>query len=74
MWCQNVRETQKKKVIKCRRESFARCRVIARNVEGGGGQGPPVFLGLMPQIGEICDFVYKFNVKHAYMFNRIQLI
>ena len=35
IWCQNVRETRKKKVIKCRGESFARCRVIARNVEGG---------------------------------------
>ena len=37
IWCQNVRETWKKKVVKCRGESFARCRVIARNVEGGGG-------------------------------------
>ena len=48
IWCQNVRETWKKKVIKCRGESFARCRVIARNVEGGGGLlgPPPVFLGL----------------------------
>ena len=36
IWCQNVWETWKKKVIKCRSESFARCRVIARNVEGGG--------------------------------------
>ena len=35
IWCQNVRETWKKKVIKCRGESFARCRVIVRNVEGG---------------------------------------
>ena len=36
IWCQNVRETWKKKVIKCRGESFARsrARVIARNVEG----------------------------------------
>ena len=34
IWCQNVRETRKKKVIKCRGESFARCRVIAQNVEG----------------------------------------
>ena len=42
IWCQNLRETWKKKVIKCRGESFARCRVIARNVEGGGGLlGPP---------------------------------
>ena len=41
IWCQNVRETWKKKVIKCRGESFARCRVIARNVEGGGLLGPP---------------------------------
>ena len=40
IWCQNVRETRKKKVIKCRGESFARCRVIARNVEGGL-KGPP---------------------------------
>ena len=36
IWCQNVRETWKKKVIKCRGESFARCRVITQNVEGGG--------------------------------------
>ena len=51
IWCQNVREIWKKKVIKCRGESFARCRVIARNVEGGGLLGPPpppVFLGLKP--------------------------
>ena len=41
IWCQNVQETWKKKVIKCRGESFARCRVIARNVEI-----TPVFLGL----------------------------
>ena len=40
IWCQNVRETWKKKVIKCRGESFAHCRVIARNVEGGL-LGPP---------------------------------
>ena len=40
-WCQNVRETWKKKVIKCRGESFARCRVITRNVEGAGLLGPP---------------------------------
>ena len=40
IWCQNVRETWKKKVIKCRGESFARCRVIAQNVEGGL-LGPP---------------------------------
>ena len=46
IWCQNVRETWKKKVIKCRGESFARCRVIARNVEGGPFRPPPVFLGL----------------------------
>ena len=49
IWCQNVRETWKKKVIKCRGESFARCRVIARNGEGGPkAPPPPVFLGLMP--------------------------
>ena len=41
IWCQNVRETWKKKVIKCRGESFPRCRVIARYVEGGGLKGPP---------------------------------
>ena len=40
IWCQNVRETWKKKFIKCRGESFARCRVIAWNVEGGL-LGPP---------------------------------
>ena len=45
IWCQNVRETRKKKCIKCRGESFARRRVIARNVEGGL-KGPPVFLRL----------------------------
>ena len=37
----NVRETWKKKVIKCRGESFARCRIIARNVEGGPFRPPP---------------------------------
>ena len=41
IWCQNVRETRKKIVIKCRGESFARCRVIERYVEGGGHHGPP---------------------------------
>ena len=41
IWCQNVRETRKKIVIKCRGESFARCRVIARYVEGGAIMGPP---------------------------------
>ena len=47
IWCQNVRETRKKKVITCRGESFARCRVITRNVEGGPkSPPPPVFLGL----------------------------
>ena len=51
IWCQNVRETRKKKVIKCRSESFARCRVIVRNVEGGLlGPPPPVFLGLTFQL------------------------
>ena len=39
--CQNVRESWKKKVIKCRGKSFARCRVIVQNVEGGGLLGPP---------------------------------
>ena len=48
IWCQNMRETWKKKVIKCRGVRALRvCRVIARNVEGGGLLGPPpVFLGL----------------------------
>ena len=41
IWCQNVQETQKKIVIKCRGESFARCRVIAQNVEGGHDGPPP---------------------------------
>ena len=41
IWCQNMRETWKKKVIKCRSESFARCRVIAWNVDGGGGPFRP---------------------------------
>ena len=41
IWCQNVRETQKKIVIKCRGESFARYRVIARYVEGGAIMAPP---------------------------------
>ena len=41
IWCKNVRETRKKIVIKCRGESFARCRVIARYVEGGGGPSWP---------------------------------
>ena len=39
--CQNVRETRKKIVIKCRGESFARCRVIARYVKGGLSWPPP---------------------------------
>ena len=49
IWCQNVRETRKKKVIEHRGESIACCWVIARNVEGGGLLGrppPPVLLGL----------------------------
>ena len=51
IWCQNVRETRKKIVIKCRSESFARCRVIARNVEGGHyTPPPPVLLGLRSSI------------------------
>ena len=41
IWYQNVRETRKKIVIKCRGESFARCRVIARYVEGGAIMAPP---------------------------------
>ena len=50
IWCQNVWETWKKKVIKCRGESFARRRVITQNVERGGLLGPPsVFLGLKPK-------------------------
>ena len=49
IWCQNVRETWKKKVIKCRGESFVRCRVIARNVEGGAGLlGPPSLFRVNP--------------------------
>ena len=53
IWCQNVRETWKKKVIKCRGESFARCRVIARNVEGGPFRPPPpVLLGL--SVSRLC--------------------
>ena len=43
IWCQNVRETWKKKVIKCCGESFARCRVIVRNVEGGPPPPPLYF-------------------------------
>ena len=47
IWCQNVWENQKKIVIKCRGESFAGCRVIAWNVEGGHhAPPPPVLLGL----------------------------
>ena len=58
IWCQNVRGTRKKKVIKCRGESFARCRVIARNVEGGlKGPPPPVFLGLMFSNNDIKPIV-----------------
>ena len=37
----NVRETRKKIVIKCRGESFARCRIIARYVKGGPWWPPP---------------------------------
>ena len=36
IWCQNVRETRRKKVMKRRGESFVRSRVLARKVEGGG--------------------------------------
>ena len=61
IWCQNVRETWKKKVIKCRGESFARCRVIARNVEGGPFRPPPVFLRLMP-FWLLTDDMYIFCV------------
>ena len=63
IWCQNVRETWKKKVIKCRGESFARCRVIARNVEGGGGllgPPPPVFLGLKSIIPTLWGWTVHF--------------
>ena len=49
IWCQNVRGTWKKKVIKCRGESFARCRVIARNVEGGPFRPPPSLFRVNPK-------------------------
>ena len=48
IWCQNVRETRKKIVIKCRDESFARCRVIARYVEGGAIMAPPSLIRVNP--------------------------
>ena len=48
IWCQNVRETWKKKVIKCRSESFARCRVITQNVEGGPFRPPPSLFRVKP--------------------------
>ena len=54
IWCQNVRETRKKKVIKCRGESFARCRVIAGNVEGGlKGPPPPQSFRVKRYLGQI---------------------
>ena len=58
IWCQNVRETWKKKVIKCRGESFARCRVIARNVEGGL-LGPPPSLFRVKWPDSYCPFFKK---------------
>ena len=67
IWCQNVRETWKKKVIKCRGESFARCRVIARNVEGGGLLGPPpVFLGLRPFRFDSGDHIFVKKFLHTW--------
>ena len=61
IWCQNVRETRKKIVIKCRGESFARCRVIARYVEGGGGwggghDGPPSLIRVNKHIEKTQKF------------------
>ena len=47
IWCQNVRETWKKKVIKCRGESF--CALQSNRAKCRGGvrpPPPPVFLGL----------------------------
>ena len=65
-WCQNVRETRKKIVIKCRGKSFASCRVIARNVEGGGPSWPPppslirvkviLSLSLIRGMNNLCQF------------------
>ena len=46
-------------VIKCRGESFARCWVIARNVEGGGPSCPQSFYGLRKWnivIGKLINF------------------
>ena len=69
IWCQNVQETWKKKVIKCRGESFARCRVIARNVEGGAFRPPPpVFLGLnLPKL----VLKYKPTLYHGFITNSV---
>ena len=54
IWCQNVRETWKKKVIKYHGESFARCRVIARNVKGGL-LGPPSLFRVNPNQTVSCN-------------------
>ena len=70
IWCQNVRETWKKKVIKCRGESFARCRVIARNVEGGL-LGPPPSLFRVNHFDFICS-AFSSMLDVAYMFEMLE--
>ena len=69
MWCQIVRETRKKIVIKYRGESFARCRVIAQNVEGGGGP-PPSLIRVKKQaitvarIGQANSVLWTYNFSY----------
>ena len=53
------------------KKSFGRCRVIARNVKGGGGHdGPPVLLGLSLRTGMYTVFA---GGKAAPVFAEIKL-
>ena len=78
IWCQNVRETQKKKVIEHRGESIARYGVIARNVEWGGLGPPPRLFGvktLIECLGEsVCDQTYHVLVFSHRLFLSLKSI
>ena len=71
IWCQNVQETRNKIVIKCRGESFARCRVIVRYVEGGGAimAPPPSLTRVKPEYidRESCDTRIKSHPKEFHV-------
>ena len=70
IWCQNVRGTRKKKVIKCRGESFARCRVIARNVEGA----PPPSLIRVKLPDKLQPYgLYVYYVVHICEFGMLRV-